>query len=228
MSSIPGRKFGDDTLLAMSALKFLQLLHLADSALPVGAAAHSFGMESLVAENNLEVRDLCFFFQDYLQEAGRLEAVFVFAGYDASSPEHWQHLNDQLSAMKPARETREASLRLGKRLAGLAVEAFGIPVQQGHFPLVFGHLGHSIGSPPEEVVAAYLHQSLSGLVSACQRLLPLGQSAAATLLWQLKPVILQTLAVARETDIESVSLSQPLLDLAASRHPGLHTRLFIS
>lgn len=86
MSSIPGRKFGDDTLLAMSALKFLQLLHLADSALPVGAAAHSFGMESLVAENNLEVRDLCFFFQDYLQEAGRLEAVFVFAGYDASSP----------------------------------------------------------------------------------------------------------------------------------------------
>jgi urease accessory protein len=228
MSSIPGRNFGDDTLLPMSALRFLQLLHLADSALPVGAAAHSFGMESLVAENGLEVRDLCSFFQGYLQEAGRLEAVFVFAGYDASSPEQWQHLNDQLSAMKPARETREASLRLGKRLAGLAVEAFGIPAQQGHYPLVFGYLGRSIGSPPEEVAAAYLHQSLSGLVSACQRLLPLGQSAAATLLWQLKPSIRETVAVARETDIEQASLSQPLLDIASSRHPGLHTRLFIS
>jgi urease accessory protein len=212
----------------MSALRFLQLLHLADSGLPVGAAAHSFGMESLVAENGLEVRDLCSFFQGYLQEAGRLEAVFVCAGYDASSPEQWQHLNDQLSAMKPARETREASLRLGKRLAGLAVEAFGIPAQQGHYPLVFGYLGRSIGSPREDVVAAYLHQSLSGLVSACQRLLPLGQSAAATLLWQLKPAILEAVAIARETDIENVSLSQPLLDLAASRHPGLHTRLFIS
>lgn len=228
MSSISGPNFGDDTLLAMSALSFLHLLHLADSALPVGAAAHSFGMESLVAENGLEVRDLCSFFQGYLQEAGRLEAVFVFAGYDASSPEQWQHLNDQLSAMKPARETREASLRLGKRLAGLAVEAFGIPARQGHYPLVFGYLGRSIGSPPEEVVASYLHQSLSGLVSACQRLLPLGQSAAATLLWQLKPDILEAVTVARETDIKQASLSQPLLDIASSRHPGLHTRLFIS
>ena len=212
----------------MSALSFLQLLHLADSALPVGAAAHSFGLESLVAENGLEVQDLYAFFQSYVQQAGHLEAVFVYAGYNSSFPEKWQHLNDQLSAMKPARETREASLRLGKRLAGLAVEAFGIPARQGHFPLVFGHLGRSIGAPPEEVVAAYLHQSLSGLVSACQRLLPLGQSAAATLLWLLKPAILKILALAREATVEDVCLSQPLLDLASSRHPGLHTRLFIS
>jgi urease accessory protein UreF len=41
---------------AMSALQFLQLLHLADSALPVGTAAHSFGLESLVVENDLETR----------------------------------------------------------------------------------------------------------------------------------------------------------------------------
>jgi hypothetical protein len=42
----------------MSELRFLQLLHLADSALPVGAAAHSFGLKALVAENGLEVADL--------------------------------------------------------------------------------------------------------------------------------------------------------------------------
>jgi urease accessory protein len=54
----------------MSELRFLQLLHLAASALPVGAAAHSFGLEALVAENGLEVADLFLFFQEYLQEAG--------------------------------------------------------------------------------------------------------------------------------------------------------------
>jgi urease accessory protein len=214
----------------MSALQLLQLLHLADSALPVGAAAHSFGLESLVVENDLEVADLPDFFQAYLQEAGRLEAVFVYAGYDASSTEQWQHLNQRLSAMKPARETREASLRLGKRLAGLASEAFAMPLPYatGHFPLMFGYVGRRIGSSRDEVVAAYLHQSLSGLVSACQRLLPLGQSGAATLLWQVKPFILETLALARETQVDDVCLSQPLLDVASSRHPGLPTRLFIS
>jgi len=216
----------------MSALRFLQLLHLADSALPVGAAAHSFGLEGLVAENGLEVGDLLSFFRGYLEEAGRLEAVFVLAGFDSSSTQQWQRLNERMSAMKPARETREASLRLGKRLAGLAAEAFAIPSQfnngPSHFPLVFGHVSHCIAAPRDEVAAAYLHQSLSGLVSACQRLLPLGQTGAARLLWQLKPVILDTLAAAWKTDVDEVCLSQPLLDLASSRHPGLHTRLFIS
>jgi len=216
----------------MSALRFLQLLHLADSALPVGAAAHSFGLEGLVAENGLEVADLFAFFQEYLEEAGRLEAVFVYAGYDVSSTGEWQRLNERMSAMKPARETREASLRLGKRLAGLTAEAFAISSRYSngpaHYPLLFGHVGHCLGCAREEVVAAYLHQSLSGLVSACQRLLPLGQSGAATLLWRLKPVMLETLAAARQIEGEDVCLSQPLLDLASSRHPGLHTRLFIS
>jgi urease accessory protein UreF len=65
-------------------------------------------------------------------------------------------------------------------------------------------------------------------MSACQRLLPLGQSDAAALLWQLKPVILETLCYARSTNVDEVCLSQPLMDLASSRHPDLHTRLFIS
>lgn len=216
----------------MSTLRFLQLLHLADSALPVGAAAHSFGLEALVAENGLETGDLFSFFRGYLQEAGRLEAVFVLAGFDATSTQQWQRLNDRLSAMKPARETREASLRLGKRLAGLAAEAFDLRSQfhdqPSHFQLVFGHVGCCIAAPREEVAAAYLHQSLAGLVSACQRLLPLGQTGAARLLWQLKPITVDTLAAAMETDVDEVCLSQPLLDVASSRHPGLHTRLFIS
>jgi urease accessory protein len=210
----------------MSALSFLHLLHLADSALPVGAAAHSFGIESLVEENALEVQDLRAFFEGYLEEAGRLEAVFVYAGYDASHP--WQYLNDQLSALKTARESRQASLRLGKRLAALAGEAFGISCPPGHYPLVFGHLGCCIHACRDEVAAACLHQVISGLMSACQRLLPLGQSDAATLLWQLKPVILETLCYARSTNVDEVCLSQPLVDLASSRHPDLHTRLFIS
>lgn len=216
----------------MSRLRFLQLLHLADSALPIGAAAHSFGLEGLVAENHLGVRDLFDFFTAYLQEAGRLEAAFVYAGYQATSPEQWQHRNQQLSAMKAARESREASLRLGKRFAALAAEAFAIEAQftapPVHLPLIFGHVGRCLAAPMDDVAAAYLHQSLYGMVSACQRLLPLGQSAAATLLWRLKPGMLDAVSIARETQVEEAYLTQPLLDLSSSRHPGLHTRLFIS
>lgn len=216
----------------MTDIGLLQLLHLADSALPIGTAAHSFGLEGMVEENDLDTPGLLSFLQGYLEEEGRLEAVFVYAGYDAASVTEWRRLNEELSAMKPARELREASLRLGKRLMTLATHALGISCryvgEQAHVPLLFGHLGSCLCLDRDDVAAAYLHQSITGLVSACQRLLPLGQSEAASLLWRLKAAMLETTAAARDTSTEDVCLCQPLLELASSRHPGLHTRLFIS
>jgi len=51
----------------------LALLHLTDSALPIGTAAHSFGLETLVAEGGLAVAGLADFLADYLAEIGGLE-----------------------------------------------------------------------------------------------------------------------------------------------------------
>src|SRR5437660_424593 len=52
----------------------LRLLQLADSALPVGAAAHSFGLESLIQEGLLGAGELESFLLAYLEESGRLDA----------------------------------------------------------------------------------------------------------------------------------------------------------
>ena len=77
---------------------------------------------------------------------------------------------------------------------------------------------------------AYLQQSLAGLVSACQRLLPLGQSQASRISWQLKPTLLsvveQSTSVAMNSD--DITLFTSLLDVGSMRHPNLTTRLFIS
>src|SRR5216683_3282336 len=54
----------------------LRLMHLADSALPIGSLAHSFGLESLVARELLSVAGLPEFLRGFLEEAGVLEAVF--------------------------------------------------------------------------------------------------------------------------------------------------------
>ncbi len=97
-------------------LALLQLMQLADSALPVGAAAHSFGLETLVAEEYLEVTQLGPFLRDYLEEAGVVEGAFCRLGYRLAShtdralfTAEWLALNEQLSAIKTARESRAAS-----------------------------------------------------------------------------------------------------------------------
>src|SRR6185437_2901191 len=67
------------------ALRLLKLLQLADSALPIGSAAHSFGIETLVAEELLTVEHLAQFLEDYLHETGALESVFCRRAYVLAS-----------------------------------------------------------------------------------------------------------------------------------------------
>jgi len=232
-----------------ASLKLLRLLQLADSALPVGTAAHSFGLETLVAEEALTVPQLETFLADYLTEAGVLEATFCCAGHAAVigldkilDQARWLELNLHLSALKPARESRMASAMLGRRLLHLllalevwplAEQALQSAQQAGveiHYSLAFGFAGGLLELDEEATTLAYLQQMVTGLVSACQRLLPLGQSEATRLVWRLKPAVLNTAQLSQTGQAGMMTLQcfTPLVEVASMRHPILHTRLFMS
>jgi urease accessory protein len=241
-------------------LAHLRLLHLADSALPIGALAHSFGLESLVSAEAIKVQDLPEFFRGYLEEAGLLETVFcreafrlAIGGEESFSPARWLDLNNVLSGLKPARESRSGSAALGRNFlqAVIALGDFPVlrralqstresanqqpvqnPSRQSHLAIhhstAFGLSAGALGLVEDSAILAFLHQSVASLVSACQRLLPLGQSHATHILWELKPSIIATSARSATLTLDSVSCFMPLLDWGAMEHPALATRLFIS
>ncbi len=225
----------------------LRLLHLADSALPIGSLAHSFGLETLVSQGILTVDNLESFLRGYLEEVGTLEAVFCRAAFQLSAPgregfscSRWIELNERLSALKPARESRSASATLGERFLLLVSGLGDYPLLEEarraareagslvHHSPAFGLTGGVLELDEDRVVLAYLHHSVSSLVSACQRLLPLGQVLAARTLWSLKPAMVEVAHSSAGCALEGVGCFTPLLDWGASEHPNLPTRLFIS
>jgi urease accessory protein len=204
-------------------------MHLADSALPIGSAAHSFGLETLVAEELVTADALSVFLRHYLQETGALEAAFCRAAHRAG-PVAWSALNQQLSARKPAQESRAASLTLGRRFLQLflALEGGDDPGGDAHYATAFGYAGHALGVSEDLTAAVYLQQVINALVSACQRLVPLGQQRAAHLLWDLKPAILDAAQASATADVYTVASFTPIIEIASMRHIALATRLFIS
>lgn len=246
VGSHPGRGASS----SFSDLADLRLLHLADSALPIGSLAHSFGIESLVSEGILCVRDLSGFFRGYLEEAGMMEAVFCREACRLAIVEdrefpagRWRYINDLLSAFKPARESRAGSASLGENflravlalgdipLLREALEAARKPVHPRsfiHHSPAFGVACGVLGIEEDRATLAYLHQSIASLVSACQRLMPLGQTEATRIIWDLKPSMIQAAARSVACGIDDVFCFMPLLDWGAMEHPALPTRLFIS
>lgn len=230
-------------------IRSLWLLQLSDTALPIGALNHSFGLETLTAEESLSADGLQSFLHDYLHEVSALEIHFCGAAYrlgvealDRLPIQRWLDLNTRLSAFKLARESRIASATLGRRFLRLVNGFANSPIlltalnaahekeTDIHHCAAFGLAGAALGIDEDATLLAYGHQSLANLISACQRLLPVGQMQATRVLWELKPVLVELVTRAQENhfDVDEAACFAPLLEMGSMRHPSLQTRLFVS
>jgi urease accessory protein len=216
----------------MRDLALLRLLQLTDSAVPIGAAAHSFGLETLVADRYVSPGNLEDFLSAQLKGPLAVEAVFCREAAGAGA-DRLDFLNATLSAMKPAREPRQASQALGRRFWMLLTNVFegGLPpadLENMHHSVAFGCAAGLLGIGADPAVLAWLQQAVTGMVSAATRLMPLGQSAAQALLWRMGGEILETAHRSRELSVSQAASFAPALDIACMNHPALETRLFIS
>src|SRR5690606_34373365 len=178
-------------------------------------------------------------------EAGTLESAYCMAAHTLTESDHfaagWLRLNMRLDALKTSRESRAASTSLGRRFLQLARDLTGEPLISEaskiaklhstgiHYCVAFGLIGGILGVERRVSALAYLNQSAAGVVSACQRLLPLGQTAASQLQWQLKAAMIEAVNRAEAlNDVTEAAAFSATIDLASARHPALTTRLFIS
>jgi urease accessory protein len=204
--------------------------------------SHSFGLEAMVFDEDIELSvqgspaSLYWYLEDALSESLTMDAVFCRDAHARAlrkvSPDD---LNQQMSAFRTARESRDASVAMGRRFAALAATLDPDPalsmlagLDELHHAVAFGYVLGILAVDSEVTVSAFIHQCVVNTISAAQRLLPLGQIEASRIAWNLKPAILRAVEQSRDLTFLTFRSFAHLPEMASMRHPCLPTRLFIS
>ena len=227
----------------MSIDGMLRLLQFADGLFPAGAYAHSFGLETYVqsgaADSAAAIESII-----RSQLRGSLatcDAIILTHALAASRREDFRacrEIDALADAMKPARETREASRQMGRQTLRVAAALTEHPViaefaaasgaTPCHHCVVFGLVGGAYGWSPPDAAAAFLYSSCVAMVNAGIRLLPMGQLDGQRIIARLLPEIATLAAVAARTPLSEAASSAVGLEIAAMRHAALDARLFRS
>ena len=221
------------------------LLQTSDASFPTGAYAHSLGFEESVRLG--VVRDeasLCEFLLTQIVPAQSAhELPYLRFAHDAAVRGDLKELcwiDQEISAWKLARETREASAQLGVRrlkalraigsnplLAGFASEIESCRAR-GHHLVVCGIQAASENVPLEPALQASLYQALAGVCAAALKLIRIGQDGCQRVLRTGCREAAETIARSLTVSREHAGWFNPLLEIASMRHERAEERLFIS
>jgi urease accessory protein len=214
---------------------WLTLLQLHDSAFPVGAYAHSNGLETY-AQAGMTPDDLAAWLATQLRYGfGRLDLAATALAWQAEVARDLERLGRELDAWKVVPALRATSLALGRRTHGLASRLWPeagalLPanLEPAHHAVVLGAWSRALALPLRPTLLATAQGSVTAALAAGTRCLPLGPERAQAILVALQPAIATAVARVEADPAASLWSATPGADLRAQQQSTLTTRLFQS
>lgn len=221
------------------------LLELNDALFPIGAYAHSYGLEIYVQEGAVHDRKtaaewLRAYFAGSFLYCELLAARLAYEAFmQPDGLTKLLNLEEELRAAKVPREPREALQKLGRRLAK-NVQKIQLPYEAGFslyieaaqksctHPVCYGALAAALHLPERLALLHYFYAQLSALTNTCVKLIPLSQTDGACLVASFRQEfsdIIDRVFSAAEDDL---CLASPGLDIRAMQHEVLYSRLYMS
>ena len=215
----PARMFRDPRLLTLT-----QWL---SPAYPTGAFAWSHGLETAVAEGWAYDEDsLEGWLRDVISEGtGRMDAIWIIRSYGAETQEAVLEIDGLARAYAASTERLLEGERQGAAFARVTRQVWALDLPDMIFPVALGRATRLADLPCAPCVALYLQGVCTNLVSAAQRLMPLGQTGAQRVLHRLMALCVMVAEEAAEQEPCSQSF---LSDIAAMRHETQKPRIFQS
>ena len=214
-------------------LALLRLLQLFDSQFPVGAFAHSGGLETYAARGGSlpELREVL---RAQIQLGwGRSELAAAWLAWHAAAEPRDGAALDRLAmtldALKVVPAIREMSLGLGRRTLDLLrrLHPGQMPqIGRPHHAIVVGAAGRCLDIEPRPLLLGFAQSLASGTLASAIRCMPIAPAQAQAVLIEMQPLL--GVAVARAiADPEGCLFTcTPALDVRCHQQTSLHTRLF--
>jgi urease accessory protein len=212
---------------------------------PIGAFAYSSGLEWGVEAGHVTDRRTAYAWTADMIEHGSLwnDTVLFVHAHRATAAGDWERLAEvtelALASLTSLERRLEATAQ-GAAFAKIAMAATPVTAL-AHFDEADGLNAYSAvvgcaaagrGIPLAPALAAWLHASLSNLVSSAIRLVPLGQTDGQQIISELKPLVLDTVARGAALDdgdpFEAMGSATLMVEFAAMAHETQYTRLFRS
>lgn len=196
---------------------------------PVGAFSYSHGLETAVAEGRITDAASA---RDWIgtaleQGAGLADAILLAAAWRAD-PASLAGLSDLARALAPSAERLAETDRMGAAFARAVRALHGIDLADAPYPVALGRAARLMDLPLPLALTLSLQAFAANLVSACIRLVPLGQTEGQGITLVLMPMIRMLAERAEPGDTDQIGTAAFALDIAAMRHETLRTRLFQS
>jgi urease accessory protein len=223
-------------------IALLRLLQLFDSQFPVGAFAHSGGVETYAALGGglPELREILG--AQIELGWGRCElgaAHLAWRATDQHGPTPscsgdaaaLDSLSRQLDALKVVPAVRSSSLKLGRRALDLLRRLYPeacVDIPPCHHAVVVGAAGRRLGVDARSLLVAYAQSLAMGTLASAIRCMPVSPAQAQELLIESHSSLERAVARAVADPLGSLFTCTPALDIRSHQQAFLPTRLFQS
>ncbi len=212
---------------------------LADSAFPAGGFAHSAGLESAWRAGLVsEIGSLETFLRTRILESTHGIVAFLVAAHSGS--DSLEQVDRWCDAFLSNHVANRASRAQGRAFLTAAEAAFGIPelgelkervvdaTLSGHQAPLLGRTAALLSLPCGRTVEWFLYTQLRDVVSAAIRLNIIGPLAGQSLISHLGRYVEIQAEQAVNRRVAEATQTSPVLELVATRHDRLYSRLFQS
>ena len=212
--------------------------------LPIGGFAFSGGLESAIEKRVVTGADtLLGFARTALAQAARGDGIALVCAHHAGVARdlgELSRIDERVFARKLSGETRNMSVRMGKKLAELGAEVTGIPLvaawrerigsgaTPGCYPVALAVLFAAQELPARDAFVVHQVGVVNAILSAALRLMKIGHLETQKMLFELNAQVdadYRRAAAARLSDMAGFA---PLTEILAAVHVKAHVRLFMS